>query len=87
MVHIRLDRAERNVLEQISTGNHTITDLVTATGFPRDRLMIYLDRLERDDFVSLNWDDSDPAGPWITLTPAGIERSQQPDTRHPLSYV
>lgn len=87
MVSIRLDRAERNVINQIADGNHTVADLITATGFPRRRLVVYLDRLERDGFVLLDRDDGVAGDLWVELTLVGFRRSEQPETRHPLNYV
>lgn len=82
---IRIDRAEKNVLEQICSGAQSIDALVRATGFPRQRLRIYLDRLERDGFIELTADRFGDIS--VDVTEEGRRRGNQPRVRHPLAYV
>lgn len=87
MTTIHLSQTERHVLNQIHDGNHTIDELVTATGFPRSRLLTYLDWLAGDGFIQLMWTDGPGSERYIELTEAGEQRCDQSETRHPLSYV
>ncbi|MFC5133500.1 MULTISPECIES: hypothetical protein [Haloferacaceae] len=87
MTTIHLSQTERYVLTQIHDGNHTIEDLITATGFPRPRLRTYLTWLAHDDFIEVTRTDGPGSELHIDLTDRGIERCTQPDSRHPLTYV
>jgi len=87
MTTIRLSQTERYVLTQIHDGNHTIEDLITATGFPRPRLLKYLVWLAHDDFIEVTRTEGPGSDLQVELTERGKERCEQPDSRHPLTYV
>jgi len=87
MTTIRLSQTERYVLTQIYDGNYTITDLITATGFPQPRLLTYLTWLAHDAFIEITRTDGPGSELRVKLTEQGIERCKQPDSRHPLTYV
>lgn len=87
MTTIHLSQTERHVLAQIHDGNHTIEDLVTATGFHRQRLLTYLRWLLHDDFIEITRTDGPRSELHVILTDAGRNRCTQPDSRHPLTYV
>jgi len=87
MTTIHLSQTERHVLTQIHDGNHTIEDLITATGFSRPRLLRYLAWLAHDDFIEFVRTDGPGSDIPVELTDRGIERCEQPDSRHPLTYV
>jgi len=87
MTTIHLSQTERHVLNQINDGNHTIDELITATGYPRPRLCRYLAWLAHDHFIQITWTDGPGSERYIELTKAGERRCDQSETRHPLNYV
>jgi len=83
---IQLTETERHVLDHVYDGNHTIDDLIAATGFPYPRLLRYLAWLQ-GEFIDITQPDGPGTELRIDLTDKGVERCERPDSRHPLSYV